>query len=319
MLVLTSILKANIRSTRHELLKLILIFLLSVTPTMATQAASNQPLLSQFNLGCAADNFSSCTTNSQIVAGPWVLSSWQEYHSQWLNNFKSTSNLARTPYIYSYIIAGMARSDWGLQDCNMSTTNNLCQRGAVYIRSNQSRIDQAYRQMAENLRNEWGTSRPLLLHMEPDFYQYFNDVNQAQPLTQAESWQFMNSWVAGIKSVLPNAVLVMDVSPWNQNLAGWSSGFTGFDYAGMVGKRFAADQAIDGKTYQQMFQMTGKKLIVNGTYAAGGAMNSFDFSWTPRQTLQDRWNDGVAAIIQSPDQRDYYSSLIQSFQNLPIR
>ncbi|GAB4149032.1 MAG: hypothetical protein OHK0017_12390 [Patescibacteria group bacterium] len=298
------------------------LFSLFITGSFAMpslKAKANQvDLFQNMSFGCAADSFYDCPVQSQVVAGPWVLNTWQDYHTQWLNNFKSPENNGKIPYIYAYIIAGMARNDWGTQDCNVSETNNLCQNGASYLQSHVDQIDQAYQNMAYRIRENWGVDKPVLIHMEPDYFQYLSN-SQSTPESgcgnswQSKLWQYMNRWVVGIKTILPNAKMVMDISPWNNDLSGWSAGFEGFDYAGVTGKRFAADGIIDGKSYAQLSQMTGKKLIVNGAYGVGGAMNSFDYSWTPRQTLTDRWHDGVVVVMQSQDQKDYYNELIRTY------
>jgi hypothetical protein len=277
------------------------------------------PLFSNFSFGCSYNNFDGCPGNSQIQSGPWVLDSWNDGNSNWLKNFDKSSN--DIPYIYNYVIAGMAKKDWGLADCNVRNYDNLCQKGADYIRNNLPTINQRYGEIAQNIAQIWGINKPILMHMEPDFYQYYSDSHQQNPLSIQESWNIMNSIVRNIKNILPNAYFVLDTSSWASNLAYWSSGFQGFSYAGLVGKRFAADgddssNEIDGKTYSEISSMTGLRLIVDTSYGIGGDPNNFDFSWTVKQTLQDRFSDGVVAILEPGNkQNQYYSNLISNYAN----
>ncbi len=303
----------------------IITLFLMLLSNIGAHAVTPGPAFSRFSFGCAAEDFYACPKNADTAVGPWVLGQWQTYHTNWLNNFKTNESKNTIPYIHTYIIAGLARSEWGLQDCNVGSNNTLCQKGADYIRNRSDKINQTYIDVAKSIKTNWGTSRPLLMHLEPDFYQYHNDSQQQNKLSLQESWDRLNLISQSIKGILPNAHLVLDISPWNSELATWSRGFQGFSYGGMVGKSFPADgvngsNTIDGKTYRQMYQQVNLPLIVDTAYGAGGGLTSFDWSWTPRQTLTDRYYDGVAAIIQPGYQHtDYYSGLINEFKLNPIR
>jgi hypothetical protein len=306
--------------THFKILLLIILLLSFFTSpfTISTKAAQgDNPLFPNFSFGYSTEEYDFGPNNAKVVAGPWILDGWKSWHSNWSKNFNGNKQI---PYFHFYMIGGMARHDGGLQDCNVGAENTLCKQGANYIRNNQEAIGNNYIDVARQIGNEFGT-KPVLIHMEPDFYQYHSDLEQQNPLSTEESWNLMNNWTAKIKEVLPSAVLVMDVSPWNSDLAGWSSGFQNFTYAGLVGKVFAADQAIDGKTYAQISALTGKKLIVNTAHVAGGAPAGFNYSWTPRQTIADRWNDGVVAVLESvvsQGDKDYYQKLIKDFTASPV-
>jgi hypothetical protein len=309
---------------------------------LAQQAkASSLPLLNSFQHGFSND-ISWNTANlggassAKIIAGPWAMDGWNTNNNNWLTSFKEPANHDKIPYIYMYEVAGKARTDWGLQDCNVGAALNdtLCARGAEYIRQKSTDIAATYASVANQIKQTWGTTRPIMIHMEPDFYQYAGNANTQLngPITQAQAHTAMNQWTDSIKTVLPNAVLVMDISPWNGNLAGWSGGFRNFDYAGMVGKRFPAKgdgsvnpAGIDGKTYAQMSQMTGKKLIINDAHGAGGVFLSYinDWAnqtndWENRANVQARWDDGVVAVLMPPNNNQSLESTIQSFAQNPI-
>ena len=275
------------------------------------------------------DDFNSAP-NSQIIAGPWILSGYQNYHTEFLNKFSLPVNSTKIPYMYAYITAGMAKADLGIADCNVGrpAAETLCNKGANYIRNNEAKILQTYIATANSIKSSFGTTKPILIHLEPDFYQKsYNDAGFTQEggvLTNQYSWDKMNQWTSAFKQVLPNAMLVMDISPWNSNLTNWSAGFQNFTYAGMVGKRFASTgdgsvaNGIDGKTYAQMATATGKRLFINTAHGAGGGLMNYDYSWDLRSTLNDRYNDGVMGIIQSPDDKAGYNTKIASYLAAPV-
>lgn len=279
-------------------------------------ALSNNSVFNRFSFGLSNDtswtspNFGG-PANVKLEAGPWVLDNWYDHNSQWLQKFNSPENNDKIPYLYLYVIAGNARKDWGLQDCNVGAPvqKTLCYNGANYVRNNTQKISNVYQNMANNIKTIYGTSKPILLHLEPDFFQYHQQQsNQNYPLSLQESWDNMNLWTSSIKNILPNASLVMDISPWihySENFSTWSRGFNNFDYAGLVGGKFNADgdgsipNGINGISYSEMSKQTGKKLIVNTAHGAGGSPLDYNYSWTVPATLVDRWNDGVVAVLQS--------------------
>ncbi len=281
-------------------------------------------LFTSFTFGCSGREFKDCPSNAQIQSGPWVMGSWTDDETNWLQNFSSDTNANKIPLIYNYIIAGMGRADWGLADCNVNNSNNLCQNGANYVRSHVNEIKQKYLEMAQNVAKTFGTTKPILLYMEPDYYQYYNSQGQQNPLSMQESWNIMNTLVAQTKNILPNAYFVMDVSPWASDLASWAIGFRGFDFGGLVGRQFPADgenktNQIDGKTYAELSKDVGMKLIVDTSFGVAGVLNSFDYSWTPRSTLQILYPKGVVAVLEpGGTQIDYYTGLINSFKANPV-
>jgi hypothetical protein len=300
-----------------------------VSPRFAI--ANSLPILSNFQHGFSNDvswdnpDFGGAKS-SKIVAGPWALNGWNEGNNKWLSKFKENSNSDKVPYIYMYQVAGKAKSHWGLQDCNVGANpyDTLCVRGADFIRQRSNDISTAYVSVANQIKNNYGTSKPVMLHIEPDIYQFAANTQNNGPITSSQIHTAVNQWTSSIKNVLPNAVLVMDVSPWNTDLAGWSSGFANFDYAGMIGKRFSPNgdgsvqAGVNSKTYLQISQMTGKKLILNDAHGAGGGFLSYDTQWEDRNNVTSRWNNGVVAVLMPPTNNQSLENTIQNYRQNPV-
>jgi Cellulose binding domain len=285
---------------------------------ISAQAYANS-IFNNFTYGVSVEQ-ESIPNGVNLVAGPWVLNDWQPYNSSWLNKFNYTENSTKTPYLYLYVAAGKARADWGLQDCNVGAdvSKTLCYNGANYIRSQKESIKQAYINTANQIKILYGSQKEIVLHVEPDFYQYASSTQSSGGLTATEAAQSMNQWTSLIKSILPNASLVMDVSPWNSDLQGWSAGFQNFDYAGLVGKKFSpygdgsVPNGIDGKTYAQIATQTGKKLIIDDSHGAGGWWLPFDYDWANQSAVNARKNDGVVAVILPPNDNNTLVNLVKS-------
>ena len=244
------------RSLSTALLIILLgISLIGLTTELLKPLASNNQLFNTFQYGLGggapdSTNEFNDAIKAQIVEGPWALDTWNNTNSQWLSQFAKPANQSKTPYIYLYHIAGKAKTDKNIQDCNFTQdpNNTLCKKGAKYIRENTESITQAYINTANQIKNLYGTTKPILLHFEPDFYQYSQDTQEGGALTPTQASSSMNVWTRTVKSILPNSSLVMDISPWNTNLSIWSAGFENFDFGGLVGKRFLpkGDGSIQG-------------------------------------------------------------------------
>jgi hypothetical protein len=268
-------------------------------------------------------------TPTQLIAGPWVGSQWEYWHTDWLQKFDLPNNVGKTPYMYIYQIAGRANKDaaWGLSDCNLGVApeKTLCKRGADFIRQNRAAIGDEYSKVANKIASIYGTQRPIFIHIEPDFYQYNDPAQFNGGITKEDATKTMNEFADKIKAALPNARLVMDISPWNQDLAGWSAGFASkFDFAGLVGKRFSPEgdgsisAGIDGKTYAQLSAAIGKKIIVNDSHGPGGEFLPYNTNWEDRNFVQARWNDGIVAVLLPPNNQPSLENTINQYFKDPI-
>jgi hypothetical protein len=302
-------------------------FLLSVAVIFATifvsnnavinASAKNLSVLSKFTYGVAI-NDNQIPSSTKLVEGPWVMGDLNEGNTKWLSEFNKPENLDKTPLIYMYVVAGMARSDWGLQDCNVgaSPDKTLCKNGANYLRQNSSKIEYKYYSIINQLKEIMGQNREIAIHIEPDFYQYSEEAQYDGGITADQGAREMNKWTSSLKSNLPNASLILDVAPWNKDLREWSSKFQNFDYAGLVGKRYSpnGNGNTDGKTFKQIVEETGKKLIINDSHGPGGWWLEFNYDWAIKEQVRDRTNDGVLAVILPPNNL-YFLDQLQKLNN----
>ena len=216
----------------------------------------------------------------------------------------------KTPVYYSYIIAFTARRDWGLQDCNVGTPN-LCQQGAQYIRTQWPRITGQYEKYASGTARIWGTSKPIIWLMEPDYYQFASSSQQGGGLTFAELGQKMAELVAIIKRNLPNAIISMDISPWNTNQSGWYGSFkmADFSFVNTSGGGTEANSSkirnTDPATWRGIFDISGKAIIADDGYGVAGASTGHDPTWDDPSNLNARIADGVIAITQANPRSDW--------------
>jgi hypothetical protein len=261
----------------------------------------------------------SIPNNINLVSGPWILSNWNQYNTDWLSKFNLPDNINKTPYLYLYIAAGKARSDWNLEDCNVGVekSRTLCYRGAEYLRNNRNYVNQAYIDTANSIKQIYGTNREIALHIEPDFYQYTNSDQQNGGLSFDEAAKDLNLWTDSIKQILPNASLVMDISPWNSDLRGWSNRMKNFDYGGIVGKAMSPygdgtmPVGIDGKSYAKISQDTGKQLILDDSHGVGGYWLPFDYSWSNKNLAQERLKDGIVAVMLPPNDLGFLNGMVK--------
>jgi hypothetical protein len=261
------------------------------------------------------ENFTTGTTshqgiipnNSKIVSGPWVGGEWQQQNEDFLIQFRD--NQDQIPYITLYVVAGLASAKEGLSDCNTNPNpkKTLCVGGANFIRKNKEEILNQYTKVALAIKSNYGSYKPILLHFEPDFYQYQDHTQDGGRLTANELSEMMNSWTQIYKDTLPNAKLVMDVSSWNYDLKYWSDKFKNFDYGGMVGRRFEPletgkdSNGNKTKTYKELIKLSGKPMIVNDSYGAGGKFLEYNSAWDNEELVKARFEDGVVAIIHPPN------------------
>ncbi len=296
----------------HNLLiifKLVLVITVITSFLVTIITVDNEDLepLSTFTRGISVKK-EPIPDNINLVSGPWVGSSWNKENEDWLLQFRDPKRIKQIPYINLYIVAGMASAKKGLGDCNvgLSETKTLCKNGANFIREYQSELTQAWTNTAYSIKKNYGSYKPIFLHFEPDYYQYQEHSQNGGRMTAKELASLMNTWTDVYKKVLPNAKLVMDISSWTYDMPYWSKQFNNFDYGGMVGRRFDPDYAQTDntktpKTYKELIQQSGKKMIVNDSYGAGGKWLPYNSQWNNEDLVNARIADGVVAVIQPPN------------------
>ena len=89
------------------------------------------------------------------------------WHGPMIDECKKINKL---PVFYSYIIAFEARQRQGLQDCDVSPTNNLCTRGSQFIKDNRALLVSRYTHWASKIAERLGKNSSAIFLMEPDFW-----------------------------------------------------------------------------------------------------------------------------------------------------
>ncbi len=215
---------------------------------------------------------------------------------------------AQVPVIVAYVAAFYAKRHDGLQDCNVGTPS-LCQTGAAYIQQNLTEIVNVYKSYAQGFASCYGTSRPIVFEMEPDWYQYTYNT-QSQPMTEATAGTIMSEFVNAVKASLPNAFFSMDVSPWvgpdngADNGAQWYANFdmSLFTFVNTSGGGTDANntqiRTSNAMTWAGLHQVTGKPILADTGYGADGVAAGLDPNWDVAANINARIADGVVSISQ---------------------
>ena len=122
----------------------------------------------------------------------------------------------KVPVLVAYVAAFYAKRHFGRCDCNVTTcgsNNDLCHYGAADIQQNLTSIINVYKSYAQGFASCYGTTKPIVFEMEPDWYQYTYTSQQTMALTEAQAGTIMGQFVDAIRQ-LPNAVFSLDISPW---------------------------------------------------------------------------------------------------------
>jgi hypothetical protein len=225
----------------------------------------------------------------------------------------------QVPVIVAYVAAFYVKRHAGLSDCGAApggATTDLCHQGAAAIQTNLAAIVNVYRSFSQGFANCWGTTRPIIFEMEPDFYQYTytGSTGQTQPWTYAQAGQIMGQFVGALKSALPNALFSMDISPWvstnnntgsngSDNGANWYSNFdmTQFTFINTSGgSTDASGPKIRGNamTWAGVSRATGKPILADTGYGFNGSSAGPDPAWDSATNINARMLDGVVSISQ---------------------
>jgi hypothetical protein len=217
----------------------------------------------------------------------------------------------KIPVIVAYVAAFYAKRHFGRCDCNVTTcgaNNDLCHAGAADIQQNLTSIINVYKSYAQGFASCYGTTKPIIFEMEPDWYQY-TISEQSQPMTAAQAGTIMGQFVDAVRQVLPNAVFSLDVSPWvgsngADNGAAWFSNFdmTKFTFINTSGggtdATSAKIRAANLMTWAGVHQVTGKPILADTGYGVNGSSTGHDPNWDNPANINARIADGVLAITQ---------------------
>jgi len=217
----------------------------------------------------------------------------------------------KVPVIVAYVAAFYAKRHMGRCDCNVNTcgtNNDLCHDGAADVQGNLSAIVNVYKSYAQGFASCYGTTKPIVFEMEPDWYQY-TISSQTQPMTAAQAGSIMSQFVTAVKESLPNARFSMDISPWvgsngADNGADWYSHFdmSLFSFINTSGGSTQANatkiRSSNEMTWAGVSKATGKPILADTGYGANGASAGPDPNWDTASNINARIADGVVAISQ---------------------
>jgi hypothetical protein len=223
----------------------------------------------------------------------------------------------KVPVIVAYVAAFYAKRHFGLCDCNVSScgaNNDLCHAGSADITNNLTNIVNVYKSYAQGFAGCYGTTKPIVFEMEPDFYQYTYTGIETAPWTFAQAAQIMSQFVSAVKTYLPNAAFSMDISPWvgtNNNTGGDGSdnGKNWYSYFDMSlftfintsgGGTDAATAKIrgDAMTWAGVNAVTGKPILADTGYGVAGSPAGPDPAWDNATNINARVTDGVIGVAQ---------------------
>ncbi len=215
------------------------------------------------------------------------------------------------PVVVAYVAASYAKRHFNLCDCNVGTcgaNNDLCHQGAQRISENLTAIVNAYKSYSQGYANCFGTTRPIVFEMEPDFYQYTGS-SQSKPWTPTQAGEIMSQLVNALKSSLPNARFSLDASPWvgengTDNGAAWFRVFdlSLFTFVNTSGGGTSASSAkirsANNMTWSGLNQTSGKPILADTGYGANGSSAGHDAAWDSAANINARIADGVTSIAQ---------------------
>jgi hypothetical protein len=231
------------------------------------------------------------------------------------------------PVIVAYVSAFYVKRHHGnLCDCNVNEcgetdgkANDLCHFGSQYIQQDLAAIVGVYESYAKGYAQCYGTTRPIVFEMEPDFYQY-TDGTQGDPMTKTEAGDILGQFVSAIRKHLPNAYFSIDISPWvddngQTNGQDWYSHFdlSKFTFINTSGgSTLAASTKIradNHMTWAGVSQVTGKPVLADTGYGANGVSAGHDANWDEVNNLNARIADGVISISQYNPKADWGSTI----------
>ncbi len=216
------------------------------------------------------------------------------------------------PVYYAYFIPFKANIRNGLGDCNTdSDGHNLCNEGAKWIRDNRSYVMTVYDTYARLTAEVWGTQKPIIWLIEPDFIQY-TYPEQTSPFTRQEIADLASEIIRVVRARMPNAVISLFHATWTYNVAEYWSHFdlTRVDMINTTGMADQNGYFNDGDaanrseaTYAFLHSTTGKPILVDTSF---GVSNMND-TWSNASvaTLNARIAEGVFAALVEPPPADY--------------
>ncbi len=214
------------------------------------------------------------------------------------------------PVFYAYFIAFKSKNRADLEPCDpSSTTPNLCTEGAQWIRDNRDYLHQVYDDYAARTAALYGTTRPIVWLLEPDFSNYAR-VSQSAPLSPTELSTVASDLISTIRARLPNARVAHFASPSSADFSRYFASFdlslvslvftTGWSTSPSINSTAAVQNP--SATYANLHAATGLPIFVDTGFGA----TLLPDTWTtaaPAQ-LNQRIAEGVVAANIEPPPED---------------
>ncbi|HEX3901599.1 MAG TPA: hypothetical protein VH853_02045 [Polyangia bacterium] len=257
----------------------------------------------------------------------------------WLTGKVASTNLI--PVYYAYVIGYLGQYN-GFPDGNTAAgAASLTTGGTYIIRKYRSQIIAAYTYYAKQTYAAWPT-KPLLWLLEGDFVQYTDSTQVNYPnatasnpgtagatdaLSYAELGQLAADITCAIKANMPNAIVAINHSTWNDDATtnsfwgamanvnydmAWTSGVanaSGYFSAGTIANPYNINTA----SYAYLHSLTGRTIFVDTSFGA----SSMDDTWSdsPAATINARIADGViAANVTTSPVPSIYPSAVMSLE-----
>jgi uncharacterized repeat protein (TIGR02543 family) len=261
--------------------------------------------LSDLDIPSNPDFVSKFTGHTEVGNGPITPAPESKQEGTFLAMAKS---LNATPMWYTYIIAEGMKVAYNMQvgggsDCNGGASKTVCTEWGKYFASYRSAIISQYSAFAQYAATKWGTSSPMIWAIEPDFYQYtITDHGNSQPISRQNAYSLLSDIVSAIKAAMPNAVISMDISAWAPD--DWFTGmplslFTYMNASGGTSQPGSQIESANPLTWAHLHSITGKPIIADDGYGAGGTATSMNSNWFVSNNVQARMNDGVVGLSEA--------------------
>lgn len=163
----------------------------------------------------------------------WINSPWgdnpskTDFNPYWHGEMiKTAKQLNKMPVFYAYIIAFQGRAMYGYKDCDVDPVNNLCRKGANFIRNNRQLLVSRYAHQSSEIAKALGNrNAECIFLIEPDFWQYYGDTATQEGGTLSGEYMrsLFDDFAKAIRNELPNAKISWDLSAWigEQGLINW--------------------------------------------------------------------------------------------------
>jgi hypothetical protein len=210
------------------------------------------------------------------------------------------------PVYYAYFVAFKSLNRMGLGGCAPeSTTPNLCTEGAQWIVDNRDYLRQVYDDYARRTAAIWGTERPILWLLEPDFTDYIRP-SQSNPLTLQELAALASDLISTIRARLPNALIALYASAQTTDYASYFGAFelslvsfvytTGWSVTGALSA--SAAEQNPSATYQNLHAATGLPIFVDTGF--GATLIADTWTTAEASAINARIAEGVSAVNIEP-------------------